>query len=185
METSHNPNKANRENSSSAKSPDTVAPSAADTTTPDGLAEISKSPLELLPVEIREKIYFILGVPIAGRCLHDCSEDCIAARGPADQATGCSKTHEEREAMRDGLFDTSKVIYTLNNNFRASYGTRVIKGYNKEFDVFVSAHDEDKGSETTELTFFQKRKHIFYAPCNSNLIAVNRFFYYDIKAYWG
>ena len=35
------------------------------------------SPLEKLPCELRQQIYFYLGFPIAGRCLHTCDDSCV------------------------------------------------------------------------------------------------------------
>ena len=38
----------------------------------------SPSRLETLPREIREQIYFHLGFPVSGRCIHQCNTDCLA-----------------------------------------------------------------------------------------------------------
>ncbi|KAF2120471.1 hypothetical protein BDV96DRAFT_594930 [Lophiotrema nucula] len=63
-----------RTNTAEANGPNSVQPPSNDSTR----SELSR--LESLPRELRDAIYFYLGFPVAGRCLHLCDQDCSCIR---------------------------------------------------------------------------------------------------------
>ena len=129
--------------------------------------EASKLRLDLLPREIRERIYFFLGVPVAGYCLHDCSQMCFAATIHSLLFLKMQLRHEYAVSTTTPSWEEYASTPKILRLDSASVGLPGIR-------TWCAGKDVNDDSEMNA--------HIFPPRPELGIIMTSRFFYEDVKA---